>query len=214
VFVGDHRKDPESGTVQKWNGLRVHDRLVSEDRSEEKRVVFNYGLKTPRGIDGQPPRTVGEVAQDAGNTGFLAMLLNRACDCAKRMEADRLEELLFDSAGELLIPLELVNSLPIGRDGTQRWGMLHHLASWCKLDPNTLLPRPDHGLSVHDSLVERGVIFDYTLKNPRGRTAVEIAEREGNAEFAQMVQEALAAELTATRSAKVAAGRPGAKVNP
>eukprot|EP01043_Picozoa_sp_COSAG02_P006013 COSAG02_NODE_167_length_31944_cov_19.552237_20_plen_983_part_00 len=215
--------DPVHWNGREWTGTTWHDDMVS------KHVKFNYSLKTPPDVvtDEVPPvlrggpKTVGEVAQEAKNHSFLAMLLNRACDCAKRMQADKLEELIFDSSYNLLIPEDLINSLPEGRGGRKRWALLHHLAAWSTTDPNNPdEPRMVNGMTVHN-LVAKHVNFNYNLKNPKGQTAAEIAQADGNTEFVKMLEERSVGEApTPTEpQASTSAGdtvehKVGTKLNP
>lgn len=186
-------KDPDSDSdeLQEWTGVMWHDRLLN------KGVKLDYSLKSPRGnhddvlpVLSSGPKTVSEIAQAAGNTEFLKRLINLACDYARSMKADELEELMFDSSGNLLIPVELVNSLPEGRHGKQRWGLLHQLAAWSTTDPETKEDRAVNGLTVHDHFKARGVRFDYSLQTADGKTAVQIARKEANDTFVKMLEQA------------------------
>ena len=184
-------KDPESSSdeLQEGTGVMWHDRLLS------KEVKLDYSLKTPRGghddvlpVLRSGPKTVSEIAQAAGNTEFLKRLINLACDYARGMKADELEELMFDSSGNLLMPVELINSLPEGRHGKKRWGLLHQLAAWSTTDPETKEDRAVNGLTVHDHFKARGVQFDYSLRTPEGKTAVQIATEQANYNSVEMLE--------------------------
>ena len=75
-------------------------------------------------------RTCVDVAQEAHNTQFTDMLLNVACNHTKERRLDELEEVIFDDDGDLAIPIELLNSLPVTRGGRSDKALLHHLAEW------------------------------------------------------------------------------------
>ena len=51
------------------------------------------------------------------------------------------------------------------------------------------MSRQRHGLTVLDDLVKKGVEFDYDLKTSVGQTCEQVAEKEGNPEFAAMLRE-------------------------